>query len=51
MVEHDPEAILPTLAVKLPFFIIGVAIGMGVVWVALQWVPGALAQALASVGG
>ena len=28
-----------TLLFKLPFFVLGVAIGMGVVWVALQWVP------------
>ncbi len=34
------------LMVKLPFFIFGVVVGMLIFWVALQWVPGAVMQAL-----
>ena len=47
----DAEPIVATLAVKLPFFILGVAIGMAVVWVAFQWIPGAMNQAAATLGG
>lgn len=36
------------LAVKLPFFLLGIATGMLAVWIAFQWVPGALYAALAA---
>lgn len=35
------------LIVKLPFFVLGIATGMLVVWIAFQWVPAALFAALA----
>ena len=34
------------LMVKLPFFIFGVIVGMLIFWVVLQWVPGAVMEAL-----
>jgi hypothetical protein len=48
--DNNVEPIVETLIVKLPFFVIGVAIGMAIVWVALQWVPSATQQALQAVG-
>ena len=48
---EDPEDIGPTLLLKLPFFFLGVAIGMGIVWVAFQWVPGMLNQAASAISG
>lgn len=47
--SDEEEPIVGTLILKLPFLVLGVAIGMGVVWVAFQWVPGALVDALAVV--
>ena len=44
--EREEEPIVATLLWKLPFFILGVALGMAIVWVALQWVPGALQNSL-----
>lgn len=38
--DNVEEPILGTLILKMPFFVLGVAIGMAVVWVALMWVPG-----------
>jgi len=35
-----------TFIYKIPFLILGIAIGMGTVWVALQWVPAAFVSAL-----
>jgi hypothetical protein len=46
--EVDP--VIGTLAFKLPFLILGIAIGMGVVWVSLQWVPAVALPILRSVG-
>lgn len=34
------------LMIKMPFFILGVFVGMFIFWVALQWVPGAVMKAL-----
>jgi hypothetical protein len=48
--NDDSEPIVATLALKFPFFVLGVAIGMAIVWIALQWIPGALYQAV-RVGG
>lgn len=40
------EPFIPTLIVKIPFLLLGVAIGMGIVWVAFQWVPSAFLKAI-----
>ena len=34
------------LMVKLPFFIFGIFVGMLTFWVAMQWVPGVVMNAL-----
>ena len=47
--SDEEEPIVGTLILKLPFLVLGVAIGMAVVWVAFKWVPGALVDALAVV--
>ena len=47
--SENEEPIIPTLIIKLPFFILGVALGMSVVWVALQWVPAAALPALRAI--
>ena len=39
---------LGEIAIKFPFFLLGVATGMLIVWIALQWVPAALFAALAA---
>jgi hypothetical protein len=44
------EPIVETLILKVPFFIVGVLVGMAIVWIALQWVPGAAQQALNNIG-
>lgn len=49
--NDDSEPIVSTLALKFPFFVLGVAIGMAIVWIALQWVPYALFQAIQVSGG
>ena len=47
----ESESIASTFKYKIPFLVLGIAIGMLVVWVALQWVPGALAPAIEAVNG
>jgi hypothetical protein len=49
--SEDSEPIVATLILKLPFFVLGTAIGMAIVWVALLWVPGAMTQAAVALGG
>ena len=49
--SDDLEPVLPTLAFKLPFFVLGVVLGMVIVWIALLWVPGVLRQAAGVFGG
>ena len=39
-------AFKPTFIYKIPFMILGIATGMGTVWVALQWVPAAFLTAI-----
>ncbi len=39
----ESDTVQATFKYKLPFFVLGVAVGMFAVWVAMQWVPGALA--------
>ena len=50
--SEEQQAAEPTMLneiiIKFPFFLLGVATGMLVVWVAFQWVPGALFAALTS---
>ena len=45
------ETVASTLKYKIPFFVIGVLVGMGVVWLAFQWVPGAIKAARVIIGG
>ena len=44
--SEETGAFTPTFKYKIPFLILGVAMGMGTVWVALQWVPAAFLRAL-----
>lgn len=44
--SDETGAFKPTLIYKIPFLILGIAIGMGTVWVALQWVPAAFLSAM-----
>jgi hypothetical protein len=44
------EALVAELFQKAIFFVLGVLIGMGVFWVALQWVPGTVLAALRAAG-
>ncbi len=46
---EDPENFGPTLLVKIPFFLLGVALGMVIVWVAFQWVPVTMSQAMTAI--
>lgn len=48
--SDDSDSITSTFKYKIPFFILGVVIGMLLVWIALQWVPAALQAALATIG-
>ena len=48
---NDDEPMLHTLMMKVPFLFLGLAIGMISVWVAFQWVPGALINARAAFAG
>ena len=41
----ESDSFSNTFKYKIPFLILGIAIGMLVVWVALQWVPAALTAA------
>ena len=47
--DIDAEPILGTLILKIPFFVLGVAMGMAVVWVALMWVPDAAEPILRAI--
>ena len=38
--SDDPDALENIIRHKIPFFVMGVAVGMVIFWVALQWVPG-----------
>ena len=42
----ESDSIASTIKYKIPFLFLGIAIGMLVVWVALQWVPAALNSAM-----
>lgn len=44
--SDETGSFVPTFIYKIPFLILGIAIGMGTVWVALQWVPAAFVSAL-----
>ena len=43
----DSEEIQMVLLKKLPIVILGAVIGLGLVWLALQFIPAAVVQALA----
>ena len=43
------QSVLPEIMLKVPFFIIGIILGMLTFWVALMWVPGAVANALGAL--
>jgi hypothetical protein len=38
--SDDPDALENIIKYKIPFFALGVAVGMALVWIAFQWVPG-----------
>ncbi len=42
--EHE-EDVLSTLIIKVPFLLLGIALGMLTVYVGLQWVPSAVVAA------
>ena len=46
----ESDMFAATFKYKIPFLILGIAIGMAVVWVALQWAPSAFSTALQAVG-
>lgn len=46
----ESDMFAATFKYKIPFLILGVAIGMAIVWVALQWAPSAIVNALEAVG-
>lgn len=46
----ESDMFAATFKYKIPFLILGIAIGMLVVWVALQWVPVAAVNAFNAVG-
>ena len=48
--SDEEEPIVGTLLLKIPFLLLGILIGMGVVWVALLWVPGAMMDAASDAG-
>jgi hypothetical protein len=41
----ESDSIASTIIYKIPFLILGIAIGMATVWLALQWAPAALLAA------
>jgi hypothetical protein len=47
--DNAEEPIVGTLILKVPFFVIGVAMGMAVVWLALMWVPDAAEPILRAI--
>lgn len=42
----EQDSFTSTIVYKIPFLILGIAIGMLSVWVALQWVPASFVAAL-----
>ena len=48
--SDEDEPIGPTLLLKLPFLILGILIGMAVVWLAFQWVPDVVLEVSAKAG-
>jgi|KBSMisStandDraft_5_1062788.scaffolds.fasta_scaffold139708_2 hypothetical protein len=47
--EFDESySVASTFIYKIPFLLLGIAVGMLVVWVALHWVPRALVTAVAA---
>ncbi len=48
--SDEVEPVVATLVFKLPFLVLGIAIGMSIVWVALQWVPAVAGPILRGIG-
>ena len=48
--EHPEEDVLSTLVIKVPFLLLGAALGMLTVYVGLQWIPPTLMTAKAALG-
>jgi hypothetical protein len=46
----DSEEIKLVIFKKIPIFLLGAAIGLGVVWVALQFIPAAAVSAVSVLG-
>ncbi len=38
--SDDPDSLENIIKYKLPFFVIGVAVGMGIIWIAFQLASG-----------
>jgi hypothetical protein len=51
IMSNEVEPVFETLVFKLPFLILGIAIGMAVVWVALQWVPAVAGPIFRGIAG
>ena len=46
----DSYTVASTLTYRIPFLILGIAIGMFTVWVALKWLPPAISAAKIAAG-
>ena len=46
----ESDMFAATFKYKIPFLVLGIAIGMIVVWVALQWVPATVVNAFNAAG-
>ncbi len=49
MTEEESKEIQETIFLKIPIFLLGAAIGLGVVWVALQFIPAAAVNAVSGL--
>ncbi len=47
--SDDSEEIKTVIFKKIPIFLLGAAIGIGVVWVALQFIPAAAVRAVSGL--
>ena len=43
--DNDQEDVLSTLIIKVPFLLLGIALGMLTVYVGMQWIPSTVAVA------
>ena len=50
LMTDDSDTVESTIKYKIPFLVLGIAIGMLAVFVALKWVPPAFAAARVAAG-